>query len=294
MLNILELNYKIQPQLVAMKNTIFAIFGLAVLLICVSSTMGIKSPCDSPVVGDHSGAPGETDCSGCHSSPVNPNNPELSFKLENNETSYLPGKSYKVIVSIKRNGHDKFGFVCSSLDSLNKSNGTFGLLNAVSTRLFTENKRDYISHTPCGADSKDSIKWTYNWIAPSTNVGKISLYMALLVANHNHQLTGDTTYTRVISLMPNVLGNSDHLNMAKQTKVYPTIFVDELNFEFSSKYKNESKEVFLFNSEGKFIRKFFTSNSIATFHINQYLPIGMYFIRIKHDHSTEIIKVIKQ
>jgi hypothetical protein len=277
-----------------MKKKIYTIFGAVILLICISSTNGIKSPCDSPLVGDHSGAPGETDCSGCHISPVNPNNPELSFKIENNETKYLPGKSYKVIVSIKRKGHDKFGFVCTSLDSLNQSNGAFSLINSVTTRVFSENKRSYISHTPCSADSKDSVQWTYYWIAPSTSVGKINLYLALLVANHDHELTGDTTYTRVLSLSPENTGIKNNMELVEKSKVYPTIFTNELNLEFSNSYKNELKELFLLNLEGKIISKLSTNNSIATLHDNQNLPNGFYFVKIKHEHTIETIKIIKQ
>jgi len=277
-----------------MKKIVFSIFGSALMLIIVSATTSTLSPCDSPLVGDHSGAPGETDCSGCHSSPVNPNVPELTFKVGSNETNYTPGKTYKVIVSIKRRGHDKFGFVCSSLDTLNISNGTFSLINSTTTRVFTENKKNYVSHTPCGADSKDSIQWSYNWTAPSVNMGKINLYMAMLVANHDHALTGDTTYTRVITLSPNLSGSINHLTQSEKAKVFPTIFTNDLNIEFNSMYENTSKHVLLINVEGKIIKELATSDSGIILSDNKLLPNGFYFLKITYKNASEIIKIIKQ
>ncbi len=276
-----------------MKKIIYTLFALVAILIFISATTKIASPCDSPTVGDHSGAPGETDCSGCHSSPVNPDIPNLKFEVGNNETSYIPGKTYLVNLFIKRNGHTKFGFVCSTLDTLNKTNGTFSVINAATTRKYTLGGRNYFSHTPCGADAKDSMQWTFNWTAPSTNKGKIKLYMSMLVANHNHALSGDTTYTRVLTLNPAAASNVNNINSSK-AKVYPTYFNSDITIDFDPKYENINKQIELINQKGQIIENIKTNNTKYKINNLNTMANGIYFLKIIYPNSFEMLKVIKQ
>ncbi len=270
-----------------MKKIIYFISSILVVLIFVSST------CDSPIVGDHSGAPGETNCSGCHSAPVNPNLPELLFEVGSNDSIYVPGSTYLVRLSIKRTGHNKFGFVCASLDSLNTSKGSFNLINTTTTRKYSMGGRDYISHTPCGADGADSISWTFNWIAPDSNRGVIKMYMSMLVANHDHALTGDTTYTRVISLSPSISNEVPWINISQRAKVYPTLFINDLSIEFNPRFNNSIKQVLLINSDGKVADQFSTAKSNINFTIKKDLGCGIYFLKINYVTTSEMIKVIK-
>lgn len=252
-------------------------FFLAAIICTV--VFAISATCDSPVVGDHSGAPGETDCSGCHSSPVNPDIPDLHFEVGNNDTSYQPGDTYLVHVSMVRPGHNKFGFVCSALDTLNSSKGTFTLINTTTTRKYTMGGRNYVSHTPCGADSVDKISWTFNWTAPSTNKGKIKFYISMLVANHDHATTGDTTYTRVLTLSPVTETNVDQ-PASKATSVYPTVFSTTFTVGFSSQLAGMEKELTLINPEGKVIRKTRCIGTAFNFPSCNDLPGGMYVLNV--------------
>ena len=105
---------------------------------------------------------------------------------------------------------EKFGFVCLALqDAGNVNLGGFGLLETVRTRTYTDGPRNYVSHTPCGADAQDSTEWSYTWQAPATDVGTITIYMANLVANHSHSTYGDETYTQSITLTPSAVGIAD-------------------------------------------------------------------------------------
>jgi hypothetical protein len=277
-----------------MKKIIYTALSVLGIFLLVSSTPRSTSTCDSPIVGDHSGAPGETTCSGCHSAPVNPDVPELHFEVGSSETSYIPGHTYLVHLSVKKPGHNKFGFVCSSLDSLNSSRGTFNLINTTTTRKYTLGGRNYISHTPCGADAIDSIDWTFNWVAPSADSGKIKIYMSMLVANHDHALTGDTTYTRVISLSP---GNSTGVNTIapqEKTKVYPTYFTNNINIEFNLQFENSLKKVTVLDFYGKIIAQYSTSQSNITLPISESLGSGVYLLKVNYLNCVETIKIIKR
>lgn len=252
------------------------------------------TPCDSPLVGDHSGAPGETNCSGCHSSPVNPDLPMLHFEVESGASQYKPDSTYLIHLKIKRKGHDKFGFVCTSLDPGNIAAGTFSLINNVTTRLFTSGGRKYVSHTPCGADNQDSIAWTYQWKAPSSDKGKIKIYMSMLVSNHDQALTGDTTYTRVLELNgpSQIVGIHQQESVQHKSSVAPTIFSDGFLISFGSELLNQEKTYMLYNSQGKLI---FAKNTKAasSYQEGQSLPSGIYYLSIKYPDGQETFKLIK-
>ncbi|MBI3520639.1 MAG: T9SS type A sorting domain-containing protein [Bacteroidetes bacterium] len=279
-----------------MKNKLsITIFSIISMLILISATNNVQSPCDSPIVGDHSGAPGETTCSGCHSAPVNPNVPDLHFEFENGSTQYQLDSSYLVHIRIKRAGHSKFGFVCSALDTTNTSVGTFSLINVSNTRTYTLGGRRYVSHTPCGADSQDSATWTYKWKAPSINKGKVKIYMSMLVANHDEALTGDTTYTRVLQINNSTISGIENQTLnTYQTKVFPTVFLNSYTVEFNPIFNNQIKAVSLYEINGKFIQKNSTKESSYKQEIVKALDAGIYLLRIEYPNRIENIKLIKQ
>jgi hypothetical protein len=277
-----------------MKKIIYATLCFLGLVTLGSSIPDTTATCDSPVVGDHSGAPGETSCSGCHSAPVNPDLPELHFEVGSNDSTYMYGATYLVHLSIKKTGHDKFGFVCASLDTLNATRGIFNLINTITTRKYAMGGRNYISHTPCGADAVDSIDWTFNWTAPTSGSGKIKLYMSMLVANHDHALTGDTTYTRVISLSPeNSTKVIEPISRVK-TKVYPTCFTNSINIEFNPEFGNSVKQVTVVDIYGKNVEQFSTSKLNITLPMSELLVAGVYLLKVSNATTSETIKIVKQ
>ncbi|MDQ3142860.1 MAG: T9SS type A sorting domain-containing protein [Bacteroidota bacterium] len=277
-----------------MKAIVMKLWMLAACWIFFSSITEAPSPCDSPLVGDHSGAPGETNCSGCHSSPVNPDTPDLLFALDSNQGFYIPGRSYLVHLKINRSGHDKFGFVSTSLDSLNKAKGTFEILTPTTTRKFDSGNRKYVSHTPCGADSKDSIHWTFQWVAPLINSGTLKIYMSLLVANHDHALSGDTTYTKILTLKPSMPNKSMDLGNYSLAKVYPTLFNHFLIIEFSDQFLSKEKHCTITDITGKIVDCFSTVGQTITHSMLDHPHKGIYFIQIESTEVVQTFKLLKQ
>ncbi|MBK9716908.1 MAG: T9SS type A sorting domain-containing protein [Saprospiraceae bacterium] len=274
-----------------MRKLLTITLWISLIFILVSLTPDIIPPCDSPVVGDHSGAPGETNCSACHSSPVNPDIPDLQFQLESADSTYQFGKVYTVQISIRKTNHDKFGFVCTSLDSLNKTQGMFGVIDAANTRKFSSGGRSYISHTPCGADSKDSIRWSYKWTAPATNKGKIKIYMALLVANHDHGLGGDTTYTRILGLEPDLSTDLKNINSFQKVKVYPSIINKEIIVDFGNNDISERKEIELFNISGVSQAHWQILESKVNLDVD--LVSGIYLLKVKYKNHCAVFRILK-
>lgn len=188
-----------------------------------------EGPCDSPLVGGHTGAPGETSCTGCHGGTANTGPAVIEWGLGDAGT-YVPGTQYTSTVTIKQPGRDKFGFSALALrDAGNANLGGFGLVETIRTRTYMDGARDYVSHTPCGADAPDSIQWTFTWQAPATDVGTITIYMAALVANHSHSLGGDDTHTRTITLSPSSVGIEEGESDRAAIRVFPNPANDQVS-----------------------------------------------------------------
>lgn len=189
--------------------------------------------CDSPVVGDHSGAPGELPCTGCHGGTANTGGGLLDFNLGGGITQYVAGQTYTGVVHMKQGTLNKFGFVTSILKTSDNGNaGSFTVLDGVRTRKYTLGGRNYFSHTPCGADTDTAgtITWTFTWTAPSTNVGTIKVYMAGLAANHNDAVTGDLTYTLTKTL---TFGGTTGITEAEENKIelFPNPVSDKITIK---------------------------------------------------------------
>ena len=191
-----------------LKMLFIPILAAALLALANFSPPPPSGPCDSPLVGGHTGAPGETSCTGCHGGTANIGPGNLTLTLSDTTLLYTPGEMFDATVVMKQAGREKFGFVGLALkDAGNTTIGTFTIDDMVRTRTFNDGARKYVSHTPCGADAAppDSLSWTFHWKAPTTTMGNITLYLAGLAANHNHALSGDDTYTLTVHLVPDTI-----------------------------------------------------------------------------------------
>lgn len=185
-----------------MKKLPVVLFLLAALFALSFLTEG---PCDSPVVGGHTGAPGETGCDGCHGGTPNTGPGTLTLDWSDTSGQYVPGQVYDAVVTLEQADRDKFGFVGLALkDSGNTTTGQFSIDDVDRTRTFNDGPRKYVSHTPCGADAapSGSLSWTFHWQAPATDVGNITIYLAGLAADHNHNTSGDDAYELALHLTP--------------------------------------------------------------------------------------------
>lgn len=270
------------------KTIISFLFLIAVAFIFISGTTSTQSPCDSPYVGGHTGAPGETGCNGCHAGTANSGNAIIDFDL--GTTSYVPGQTYQGFVRIQQNGLDKFGFSCLALkNSDNNTIGSFGLVETGRTRTYADGNRNYVSHTPCGADSLDANSWNFTWTAPNTNEDTITLYIGALVANHNHATTGDFSYTRKIILPVQPVNSISETNSI-QLGVYPNPATNEITFQLPK--ANSFYDFTITDLTGKTVMKQLNYSG-RSLDISQ-LPSGIYYLQIKTADNYYSSKFQKQ
>ena len=264
---------------------------LTALLFVLANFTPPPGPCDSPVVGGHTGAPGETSCTGCHGGTANTGPGSLTLALSDTTLLYSPGETFDATVVMKQTGRDKFGFVGLALkDAGNTTIGTFTIDDVMRTRTYNDGPRKYVSHTPCGADATppDSLSWTFHWKAPATNVGNITLYLAGLAANHNHALSGDDTYTLAVHLLPDSLALAVKTpDKAGQLLVWPNPASDVIYFSLEEKEAIGSAlyaEIRSVDGSLKCLTQL-TQNRLAL----DNLELGFYFLRVV-DKSGKIIR----
>ena len=155
--------------------------------------------------GSHTGAPGETTCTACHTPVVARAG---SISLSGVPLAYNPGVTYPLTVTVNDTGN-KFGFQLAALTSAGAQAGAF-----VDTTTNTQqvpgtvlgNPRQYIEHNFWFAATATK-SWKFNWTAPGSSAGPVSFYLAGLRADNTAATNNDTTYSTTQTSL-------DHLQVA--------------------------------------------------------------------------------
>ena len=148
--------------------------------------------------GGQSGAPGEQNCTSCHSgtaqSGTNENllviNDDLGFGI----TQYTPGATYTVNLTMASNPAKK-GFQVTALNPANQMAGNFiaGGNTQIKTATISGGQRKYVTHKSSSNTAATQV-WNWTWEAPSTEQGPITFYVATNKANNNGNDNGDVIY----------------------------------------------------------------------------------------------------
>ena len=138
------------------------------------------------------GAPGEQNCTGCHSGSAQSGATENTLVLINNftpVTTYLPGSTYSATLTMASNPAKK-GFQATALDGTNTMAGTFV---ASTNTAISGTTRKYANHKST-SNTSAVTSWLWSWTAPATNVGDITFYVATNKTNSNNNDSGDIIY----------------------------------------------------------------------------------------------------
>jgi hypothetical protein len=148
--------------------------------------------------GGKTGAPGEQNCTSCHSgtaqSGTNENllviNEDLGFGI----TQYTPGATYTVNLTMASNPAKK-GFQVTALNGANAMAGNFvaGANTQLKTATISGGQRKYATHKS-SSNTSATQTWNWTWQAPATSEGAITFYVATNKANNNNNDNGDVIY----------------------------------------------------------------------------------------------------
>ncbi|MGB7200679.1 MAG: FG-GAP-like repeat-containing protein [Pyrinomonadaceae bacterium] len=176
----------------------YLIVSAAALIASNSLVQPVKSFSTGPPAG-FSSAPGESSCTACHVGNPGPGQFTIIAPV-----TYAPGQTYQVQVRQTTNDttRRRWGFQLTSLAGLSAA-GTFSNLST-QTQTLNENGRFYIEHTLDGSfgGQLGGAQWTFNWIAPSTNVGPVTFYSAGNQANNDGTSNDDFILTATATVQP--------------------------------------------------------------------------------------------
>lgn len=140
------------------------------------------------------GAPGENNCTQCHTgSAQNGNGVNQVILTENANvvTSYTPGTTYNVAVNMTDFSSIN-GFQIVALTPSNTQAGSITIIAGTGTQLKNgASGKKYVTHTLAG---NVQHSWAFTWTAPATNVGNVTFYLATNKSNAQDNSSGDVIY----------------------------------------------------------------------------------------------------
>ncbi len=181
------------------------LFVLTLLSVVVMAAgTAVKNSSSAPA--SHTNAPGEQNCTACHSGTLNPtpaNLTNLTLSIPFTGGGYIPDSTYSITVKYLQSGKSRFGFQITSLSkSGNNPVGSFtaGTGSTKLTGVVLGKTREYITHSGGTGSSSGKGEWTFTWKAPSTNVDSIIFYVAVNAANSDGSTSGDEIYAKTFTV----------------------------------------------------------------------------------------------
>lgn len=170
---------------------------------------------------EKTGAPGENNCTQCHTGTTQSAAGTITYNYSGAMNEYLPGQTYTIDLSIAAG--PKNGFQMTILDGSDMAAGTFTAGTGSATT--TANGREYIRHTM----STGVTSWSFDWTAPATDMGDLTVYYAFAESNQSGSTAGETIY-----LGQETISISSSVGMTKY---------EQLKHDFNAYYDYQSKEV---------------------------------------------------
>ncbi|MGZ3863993.1 MAG: choice-of-anchor V domain-containing protein [Bacteroidia bacterium] len=145
--------------------------------------------------------------------------------------TYTPGTVYHVTVTVNQTGAGRFGFNCEILDASGGNVGTYSITQTGTwLRAGMNGTRQGVSQGHSGSSGPtagigtDTFDFTFDWTAPATSVGLITITAAGLAINQNTlNDSGDQVYTTSLTVNPS-------------TSTNPQILISRSTFNFPSYY----------------------------------------------------------
>ena len=224
--------------------------------------------------GDRTGAPGSSgNCSSCHSGTANLGGDLVITAVDvastKTVTTYEPGKKYTI--GIKMGGTSlRKGFNATVLDAANKAIGAVSNVSTGATS-YTSGTRTIVGHNAPGLGV-----WYFDWTAPSSASGDITIHASGVVSNANNNDNGDQVVKTSLVLTAPVSAVKNETTAV--IKVYPNPSTEMINFS------EELNHVQIVNLEGKNILNQESATSIKV----SALSAGQYFVIARNNQGKTV------
>lgn len=174
--------------------------GLFYILVCACGLLLAFSSGPVPALtGDF----GESNCTECHTSFAL-NAAGGTFTISGVPAQYTPGQVYPITVTLSKSGQRRWGFELSArVAGSSAQAGTLVVTDPSRTQIVALNGIQYIEHTLPGSQlGAPQGTWTFNWQAPSGDVGAIRFSAAGNAASGDGTPLGDFIYTTSVTSNP--------------------------------------------------------------------------------------------
>ena len=176
------------------KNTNKTILILLTMVLLLTMSTGMALAYSGGPPNGRTNAPGEGNCTGCHSSfPLNSGSGLLS--ISGLSGAYDAGQSYDLIVSLEDPSAQRWGFEFTIIGDNGQEIGSLTSLDS-HTQTSASGSKAYAKQTSQGSQNGTTtgVTWTVRWTAPASGAGNASIYMTGAAANGNFSTSGDRIY----------------------------------------------------------------------------------------------------
>lgn len=251
----------------------------------------------------YTNGPSESACNfaGCHDgvgSTPNTGPGKLSFAFGNNETSYTPGKKYKLTITMTEKKHPRFGFQILVLrDKDNKYSGRFVVTDTINNQLRKATwgccqERRWIEHTFKGITpiSTDTGRWDMEWDAPPTDEGSFTFYIAALAGDGDKTDSFDHNYYTKQTVTRLITGTEENLHSISIEKLYYNSVQNVLEISIENPL-NTSTNFALIDLRGRVVNQWHEGGSDLQLSLPK-LPIGIYVLRLINENGICSKKIL--
>lgn len=237
--------------------------------IAIVSVIGLFIVCSAEIASDngkagYTGSPAESKCNNCHDSfALNSGGGSVTLTSNLNNWQYVPGQTYTINMNVARTGNPLFGMGLEALTSTNNNAGTLVITNSnthILTKTVSGVVRNNVVHAFNGGASPDAKTFTFDWTAPSTNVGNVTMYFCGVAANSDGNESGDYVYSSSQIITPQTTGIVAQNTEVATFSVTPTLAHDYLNVRFFLSV-NAKVTFSLYDIHGKLVSALMTSES---------------------------------
>jgi len=185
----------------------------------------------------YTGSPGETKCNTCHNQfPLESGGGSALLASSMTNWEYQPGQTYQMSLVVSRTGNPLFGMDLEALDSTGDNAGTLVITNTktqIKTKTVNGIVRNNVVHTLNGGATANLMAFTFDWTAPATNIGPVTMYFTGVAADNDGGTDGDYVYSGTQLVMPQVATSVHDASGPAALSVFPLPASDWLGIRFT-------------------------------------------------------------
>lgn len=208
----------------------------------------------TPAPDGYTGAPGEMLCYNCHGGPSMgfATTGKINYSFSGSGNEYVPNQTYTIDLGLI-DVNLKNGFSMTILDATNEKAGSF--ISGTGSTVTNTSSREYIKH-----DDAMNNSWQFQWMAPSADLGDLTVYYAFNRSNNDNGVGGDTIFFGQEIIKSALASVTEKIKTEKKELVINVDQVNKLlwvNFEMS---ENSNVTFSLFDLKGRIVTSQYFGN----------------------------------